>query len=64
MEFHKIQSMFFTLIFEVIYDSVFCFFSEKRFQQLIEKFKADYNGTQPQFLCRAPGRVNLIGNIN
>lgn len=39
-------------------------FSEERFKQLIEKFKGDYNGTQPQYLCRAPGRVNLIGKQN
>lgn len=48
--------------FWVIWEDV-CF-SEERFKQLVEKFKADYNGIQPQFICRAPGRVNLIGNIN
>ncbi|CAF4489788.1 unnamed protein product [Rotaria socialis] len=35
--------------------------NEERFKQLVEKFKKVYNGIQPQFLCRAPGRVNLIG---
>ncbi|CAF3789178.1 unnamed protein product [Adineta steineri] len=35
--------------------------NEERFKQLIEKFKGVYTGVQPQFLCRAPGRVNLIG---
>ncbi|CAF1543225.1 unnamed protein product, partial [Rotaria sordida] len=35
--------------------------NEERFKKLVEKFKVDYNGVQPQFLCRAPGRVNLIG---
>ncbi|CAF2635961.1 unnamed protein product [Rotaria sp. Silwood2] len=35
--------------------------NEERFKQLVEKFKVNYNGIQPQFLCRAPGRVNLIG---
>jgi galactokinase len=38
-------------------------FSEERFKRLVEKFKEVYPGVQPQFLCRAPGRVNLIGNI-
>ncbi|CAF3972557.1 unnamed protein product [Rotaria magnacalcarata] len=35
--------------------------NQERFKQLVEKFKNVYNGIQPQFLCRAPGRVNLIG---
>ncbi|CAD8080506.1 unnamed protein product [Paramecium sonneborni] len=30
-------------------------------QQLIELFTQRYNGLQPQFLVKAPGRVNLIG---
>jgi len=38
-----------------------CCFSEERFKQLVEKFKSIYKDTQPQFICRAPGRVNLIG---
>ncbi len=29
----------------------------------MEKFQEDNNGIKPQFLCRAPGRVNLIGNF-
>jgi hypothetical protein len=44
--------------------TVVFYYSEERFKKLVEKFKEDYNGLQPQFLCRAPGRVNLIGNIN
>ncbi|UJR16376.1 hypothetical protein I4U23_003279 [Adineta vaga] len=35
--------------------------NEERFKQLVEKFKTVYADVQPQFLCRAPGRVNLIG---
>ena len=37
-------------------------FSEERFKRLVEQFQKDFNGVKPQFLCRAPGRVNLIGN--
>ena len=36
-------------------------FSEERFQRLVEKFQESYQGIQAQFICRAPGRVNLIG---
>jgi len=32
----------------------------KRYTQLITKFKNTYGG-HPEFICRAPGRVNIIG---
>ena len=34
--------------------------NEKRYNNLVQKFKSKY-GKPPQFLARAPGRVNLIG---
>ena len=37
--------------------------SGEQFKALVEKFKTIYDGVQPTFLCRAPGRVNLIGNV-
>lgn len=41
--------------------TVFGSFSEQRFRQLSEKFKEIYPNVQLKYLCRAPGRVNLIG---
>lgn len=35
--------------------------SEQRFRQLSEKFNEIYPNVQLKYLCRAPGRVNLIG---
>ncbi|XP_064400613.1 N-acetylgalactosamine kinase-like [Halichondria panicea] len=32
----------------------------KRYQNLVQAFKTKY-GTEPQFIARAPGRVNIIG---
>jgi galactokinase len=52
--------MFLMLIWGLV---IVFLFSEERFKRLVEKFKEEFKGTQPQFLCRAPGRVNLIGNI-
>lgn len=37
--------------------------SEQRFRQLVEQFRTVYDGLQGEYLCRAPGRVNLIGRI-
>ena len=34
--------------------------NEKRYEQLVAKFEEKY-GSKPQFLARAPGRVNIIG---
>lgn len=35
-------------------------FHEPRYKNLKDRFKILY-GTNPQFFCRAPGRVNIIG---
>ena len=59
MEYHRIRRM-------SSFDHSFqwsIFFSEQRFRQLIERFQMIYPGIQPKYLCRAPGRVNLIGKI-
>lgn len=33
---------------------------KQRYTQLIDRFTALYN-SKPDFICRAPGRVNIIG---
>jgi hypothetical protein len=45
---------------EEIYEKEFLPYQQKRYKKVVEKFKSLYDSA-PDFIARAPGRVNLIG---